>query len=187
MAPQSQEHLSQLAFDFSAKPEARPAPAPLYRIEPGQLAGLNGREAELGRFVRTVDAAITINTPRVAAEFLQQQVFAPFELFEQEELVTLMLNTKNRITHEALIYRGTINAVYIRPAEIFRPAIRLNALAIILAHNHPSGLAEPSSLDVRFTENIVKAGELLEVNVLDHIIVGRDEWVSLRERKLGFG
>lgn len=186
MARRSPENPSQLAFDLKVRPEREPVPAPLYRIEPGALGQVDSREVELGRFVRAVDADISVTTPQIAARFLMEQIYAPFDIFEQEELTALMLNMKHRITHAAMIYRGTINEVHIRPAEIFRPAIRVNALALILAHNHPSGDPSPSTFDARFSENIVRAGELLDIRVLDHIVVGRDAWISMKERKLGF-
>jgi len=185
MAGRRLEQTYQLPFDFSAQPESEPIPS-IYRIEPGTLAQLDRREAELGRFVRAVETETFMNTPQDVATFLLEQIYAPFDRFEQEELVTLMLNTQKGITHTAMIYRGTINTVYIRSAEIFRPAVRLNAASIVLAHNHPSGDPTPSPEDVRFTESCVEAGRILDIKLLDHIIVGKDRWVSLKERRLGF-
>ena len=84
------------------------------------------------------------------------------------------------------MYRGTVNTMYVRVAEVFREAIRLNAVGIILSHCHPSGEPTPSPEDVRVTELAVAAGKLLEITVLDHIIVGAGRWVSMKERQLGF-
>jgi DNA repair protein RadC len=97
----------------------------------------------------------------------------------------LLLNTKNRITHEALVYRGTVNSIYIRPAELFKEAVRVNAPALLLSHVHPSGDPTPSPEDVRVTELSVQAGKLLGIDVLDHLIIGNDVWFSLKES--GFG
>jgi len=97
-----------------------------------------------GRFVRTVNEEITIRSPEDAAHHLIDHVYTPFEQIDQEELWVLLLNTKNRVTHEAMIYRGTLNTVYIRLAELFKEAIRVNAAAFILSHCHPSGEPAPS-------------------------------------------
>ena len=176
-------HEYQLAFDFTQRPESSP---PDQIIRGGTLANFDSREPHLGRFIRSVDHDVQIQSPATAAHFLMQQVFTPFEDFSQEELVTLMLNMKNRITHMALIYRGTIDSIYVRNAEIYRPAILANARSIMLAHVHPSGEPEPSAADVRFTESCIEAGRLLDIQLMDHIVVGNGRWVSLRERKLGF-
>ena len=128
-----------------------------------------------------------IRSPFDAAQHLLTQVYVPFEAFDQEELFVLLLNSKHRITHEALVYRGTVNSIYIRPAELFKAAVRVNAPALLLSHVHPSGSAEPSPEDVRVTEEAVVAGKLLGIDVLDHLIIGRGSWVSLREQGLGFG
>jgi len=100
----------------------------------------------------------------------------------------LVLNTRNRVLDIVEVYKGSLNSAQIRVAEIFRPAIRLNAAAIIVVHNHPSGDPTPSPDDVSVTRAMVEAGENLDVSVLDHIVIGSaNRWVSLKERKLGFG
>ena len=157
-------------------------------VRTGVLADIEPREPGLSRFIRSVDHDAVIQTPAVAADYLVNQLFTPFEDFMQEELVALMLNTQNRITHTALIYRGTIDSIYVRNAEIFRPAIQVNARSIMLAHSHPSGDPSPSHEDLRFTASCAEAGRILDVELLDHIVVGRDgRWVSLKERGIGFG
>ena len=84
------------------------------------------------------------------------------------------------------LYRGSVDATPGRVAELFREAVRRNASAIAVAHNHPSGDSAPSSEDVAFTERLVASGELLDIRVLDHIVFGRGRYVSMRERRLGF-
>ncbi len=107
---------------------------------------------------------------------------------EQEELRVVVLNTKNHVLDVVTVYRGTINSSAVRVAEVFKAAIRRNAAAIILAHNHPSSDPSPSSEDVAVTREIVEAGKLLGIEVLDHLVIGGGgQWVSLRERGLGFG
>ena len=90
------------------------------------------------------------------------------------------------MTHEVLLYRGTVDMVPVRPAEVFKEAVRVNAAAILLAHNHPSGDPSPSPQDIELTETVVLAGKLLGVALLDHIVVGQQVWISLRERGMGF-
>lgn len=105
----------------------------------------------------------------------------------QEHFVVVALDAKNHILGVNTVYVGNVSAILLRAAEVFRPAILLNAAAIIVSHNHPSGDPAPSPEDVRSTETLVEAGKLLDLPVLDHIIVGENTWVSLKERGLGFG
>ena len=142
--------------------------------------------AQLGRFLREVREEVQVISPQAAAQYLVEKVFTPFELFDQEETWVLLLNTKNRITHEAMVYRGTVNNVNIRPLEIFKPAAQINATAIILSHNHPSGDPSPSPEDVAVTRILHQSSQILGVEFLDHIVVGRDRWVSLKNMGLGF-
>lgn len=127
--------------------------------------------------------AIRIASPRDAYEFLKPEM----AYLEQEQLRVLNLNVRHRVLSAPMIYQGTVSATTVRVAEIFRPAIIANASGIIVAHNHPSGEVEPSAHDVRLTTELVKAGHLLELEVLDHIIIGPDAFTSLRERGMGFG
>jgi DNA repair protein RadC len=105
---------------------------------------------------------------------------------EQEQLRTLNLNTKNRILSAPMIYQGTLDSTHVRIAEVFRPALIDNAAALIVAHNHPSGDTTPSPEDVQLTRQLIEAGRLLDINVLDHIIIGREGFASLREQGLVF-
>ena len=94
------------------------------------------------------------------------------------------MNSKNKITHEAMVYRGTATTAYIRVAEIFKEAVRVNATGIILSHNHPSGRPDPSPEDIETTRRAKEAADILGIALEDHIIVGKDAWVSLREQGL---
>lgn len=102
----------------------------------------------------------------------------------QEQLRIVCLDTKNRVLATELVYQGGLNATVIRLADCFREAVRLGAAAIVLVHNHPSGDPTPSSDDVRLTAEAGRAGDLLGIDVLDHLVIGRDGYVSLRERGL---
>lgn len=106
----------------------------------------------------------------------------------QEELHVVLMSTRNHVIATRRVYIGNINSSQIRPAEAFRDAIRENAGSIVFAHNHPSGDPTPSGDDVRVTRDLVAAGRLLDIDVLDHLVIGDQHhgYVSLRERKLGF-
>lgn len=100
----------------------------------------------------------------------------------------LLLNTRNRLIEIEKLYRGSTNSSQVRVGEVFKDAIRRNATSILVAHNHPSGDATPSPDDVAVTRAMVSAGKILDINVLDHIVCGRNptRFVSLKERGLGF-
>ncbi len=143
-------------------------------------------EAELGRFVRKLQEPVWATSPQAAAQYLLTHIYTPFDQFDQEETWVLLLNTKNQITHDALVYRGTISQVLIRISEIFKAAVRVNAAGLIMSHCHPSGDPSPSPEDVQVSRQIQEAAKLLNISFEDHIIVGDNRWVSLRERGLGF-
>jgi DNA repair protein RadC len=105
---------------------------------------------------------------------------------DQEELRTVLLDTKNRVMGLHTVYKGSLNASMVRVGEVFKEAVKRNAAAIIISHNHPSQDPTPSPEDVLVTRSIVEVGKLLDTEVLDHLIVSSTKWVSLRERGLGF-
>jgi DNA repair protein RadC len=102
---------------------------------------------------------------------------------KQENFFVLMLDTKNNVIGEQLISKGILDASIIHPREVFRPAIRNSASKIILVHNHPSGDATPSREDIEITEKLMKAGEEVGIAVLDHVIIGKDNYWNWREQK----
>jgi DNA repair protein RadC len=105
---------------------------------------------------------------------------------DHEQMRVACLNTRNRLQTIHTVYQGNVNTSVIRVGEIFREPLRVNSASIILAHNHPSGEPEPSPEDILVTRQIVEAGKLLDVEVLDHLVIGQGRWVSLRQRGLGF-
>jgi len=124
-----------------------------------------------------------IRTPADAANLLMPEM----GLLEQEHMRTILLDTKNRVIAIPTIYVGSVNTTMIRVAELFREAIRRNCPSLIAVHNHPSGDPTPSPEDVAVTRQIVEAGKLMDVEVLDHVIIGgTTRFVSLKERGLGF-
>jgi DNA repair protein RadC len=133
------------------------------------------------RFIQEVKEPIVLNSAHIAGAYLMRSIFAPFEQFEQEEFLAFTLNSRNRITHQAMVYRGIVNAVAVRPAELFRLAIRLNAWGLLFAHNHPSGDPDPSDADLQIHRTLCQGGELLGIKVVDHLVVGRNTWTSLRK------
>ena len=127
---------------------------------------------------------VQIRSPADAANL----VMGEMSLLEQEHLRTILLDTKNHVVAIPTIYVGSVNTTMIRISELFREAIRRNCPAMIIVHNHPSGAPDPSPEDVQVTRQAVEAGKLLDIECLDHIIVGSGgRFVSLKERGLGFG
>jgi DNA repair protein RadC len=105
---------------------------------------------------------------------------------EREELRVVLLNTKNVVLRVATVYQGNVSASLVRVGELFRDAVRLNASGVILVHNHPSGDPTPSPDDLHLTAEALAAGRLLDIDLLDHLVVGHDAWISLRDRGVSF-
>jgi DNA repair protein RadC len=139
---------------------------------------------ELGRrmLLATPEDRLVVRSPSDVAQLLM----AEMAHLEQENFRVLYLDTRNRLLGSETVYIGSLNASHIRVAEVFRDAIKRNCAAIIVAHNHPSGDPSPSPEDVEVTRQLVAAGNLLSLEVLDHLIIGQQRFVSLRERGLGF-
>ncbi len=143
------------------------------------LAGI-----ELGRRVSSPDPRDlpTIVEPKhLAALFSARMAY-----LEHEELHVVLMNTKNQVVGTSRLYKGTVNSALVRPAEVFALALKRSCPAISVVHNHPSGDPTPSDEDIETTTKLVKAGSLLEVDLLDHVVIGHGKYVSMRERGLGF-
>ena len=123
-----------------------------------------------------------IHSPKDAYEILKYFM----ECLDHEELWVVNLDTRNRIMSLVALYKGSVNSSQVRIGEVFNQAILEKSPAIIVAHNHPSGDPTPSPDDVSVTRAIGNAGKLLDIDVLDHLVLGRDHYVSLKERGLGF-
>ena len=102
----------------------------------------------------------------------------------QEQLRVLLLNTRNQVLGQRVVYQGNVNSSMIRPAEIFRPAVIEAVPSIIISHNHPSQDPTPSPEDAAITRDIAEAGKLLGIELLDHVVIGGERFVSLKERGL---
>jgi DNA repair protein RadC len=123
-----------------------------------------------------------VTTPDDAFHLLKSEMM----FLDQEHLRLILLDTRNRVLRTPTLYVGSLNTSVVRVGELFRAAIRENAAAFIVAHNHPSGDPSPSPEDINVTRQIVQAGKLLDISVLDHIIIGSGRFVSLKQRGLGF-
>ncbi|MBI9050008.1 MAG: DNA repair protein RadC [Anaerolineaceae bacterium] len=137
----------------------------------------------LGRkLLQPEDARPIIQSPEDAAQILMPLLAHR----EQEYMVVMPLSTRNHVLDVIEMYHGSLNASMVRVGELFKPALQRNAAAILIAHNHPSGDPGPSHEDVELTRAVVNAGKLLDVDVVDHLVIGLSRWISLKERRLGF-
>jgi len=126
-----------------------------------------------------------VETPQAAADYWRSNVtVAPWFDPAKEAFVVLVLNTRRRILGHNLVTLGSLDTCGVHPREVFRPAIVAAGHAVILMHNHPSGDATPSDADIRVTRDLFRGGQLLRIEVVDHVIVGNERHSSLRE--LGF-
>ena len=139
---------------------------------------------ELGRRLSTLppEARYQITSPESVARL----VMGEMGYLEQEQLRVLCLDTKHFVVAQQVVYQGTANGSMVRVAEVFKPAVTRTCPAIVVVHNHPSGDPTPSDDDIRTTYQLRQAGELLDIELLDHVIVGRSKHVSLKELGLGF-
>ena len=123
---------------------------------------------------------LILNLPSTIAEYYMEEM----RHWEQEHMKLLMLNTKSKLLGESDISKGTVNASLISPRELFIEALEKHAVAIILIHNHPSGDPTPSSADLLLTKRVQEAGKLIGIELLDHIIIGNNCYISFSEQKL---
>jgi DNA repair protein RadC len=141
---------------------------------------------ELGRRIRleTVEEKAAIQSPADAFALVEYEMSA----LQQEHLWVINLDTRNRLINIERIYQGSLNSSMVRVGELFRGAIQKNAAGVIVVHNHPSGDPAPSPEDVNLTRSMVQAGKLLDIELLDHLVIGRGlgRFVSMKERGLGF-
>ncbi len=122
------------------------------------------------------------DTPDKAADYWRLHVAEnPYFDTERECFAVLMLNTRRRVKGHQLLSQGTADTILVHPREVFRLAIVCSASAIVMMHNHPSGDPSPSEADIKVTRDLIRSGQLLKIEVLDHVIVGAGQRVSLRE------
>lgn len=132
---------------------------------------------------RLVPTVATADRPAVTSPESAAAVLVPaFDGADRERCVAALLDTKHRLLDVVVVSIGSIDHTFMSPREIFRDALLINAAALVLAHNHPSGDPEPSQDDERVTARLVRAGQLVGIEVLDHLVVGDRRWVSLARR-----
>jgi DNA repair protein RadC len=139
---------------------------------------------ELGRRLLAdwPSARWTIRGPHDVADRLVLQMGR----LEREELRVVLLDTKNHVLRVATVYQGNVSSSLVRVGELFRDAVRLSAAGVILVHNHPSGDPTPSPEDLHLTAEALAAGRLLDIQLLDHLVIGHDAYLSLRDRGVAF-
>ncbi|QOV13381.1 DNA repair protein RadC [Viridibacillus arvi] len=135
---------------------------------------------ELGRRMsqQRIEDRYTIRSPQDAATYLMADMTALL----QEHFVVLFLNVKNQIIHKQTIFIGSLNASIVHPREIFREAVKRSAASLVCAHNHPSGNPAPSPEDIEVTKRIQEAGYIIGIELLDHVIIGDHQFISLKEK-----
>lgn len=125
--------------------------------------------------------------PQVKSPSDAANLLSAMGIMEQEQMRVLLLDTKNRVLSTHLAYQGSLHTTVVRVSELYREAVRQNCAAILIAHNHPSGDPTPSPEDIALTRELVKAGKLLDIELLDHLVIGANgKFTSLKERGLGF-
>lgn len=165
----------------------------LYQAHPAELAKVKGiNQATAVRIKAALNLGLrlslpaeerpSINSPADAAALVQSEM----ALLEKEHLRVLLLDRRNRVLDNIEVYQGSVSSSQVRVGEVFQPAVGRMASAIVVCHNHPSGDPTPSPDDVAVTRAMVQAGKLLDITLLDHLVIGQNKWVSLKERGLGF-
>jgi DNA repair protein RadC len=147
----------------------------------GPVRGLQiAASVELGRRLasKVIDLPCHISSPEDVADLLMPELAGE----KKEHFKTLVLDTKNRVLKNVTISVGTLDASLVHPREVFREAVQASASSIVVAHNHPSGDPTPSAEDRQVTTRLVEAGKVLGIDVLDHIIIGEERWVSLKQQ-----
>jgi len=120
----------------------------------------------------------TIRSPQDAAHIIMEEM----RFLDREHFKALLLNTKNQLLHVYTVSIGSLNSSLVHPRELFKDAIKASAAALILTHNHPSGDTTPSKEDIDVTKRLMEAGQIIGIDVLDHLIFGQGKWISLKEK-----
>jgi len=176
------------------RPRSRRDPRDLYRVMPANSAEFSGPAFQLAEVTSNEykivslrecplpDSLARCETPEQAAEYWRLSIVNhPYFNAEIECFVVLLLNTRRRIKGHQLLSMGTLDTILVHPREVFRGAIVAASAAIIVMHNHPSGDPSPSEADIKVTRDLIRAGQLLKIEVLDHVVMGNPNHCSLRE------
>lgn len=135
---------------------------------------------EIGRRISNLayNDRYVIRTPEDCANYVMNDM----RFLSQEHFVCLYLNTKNQVLHKKTIFIGSLNASIVHPREVFKEALRRSAASVICIHNHPSGDPAPSREDIEVTKRLAESGKILGIELLDHVIIGENKFVSLKEK-----
>nr|WP_319005005.1 DNA repair protein RadC [Mesobacillus jeotgali] len=135
---------------------------------------------EIGRRIanHTLDERYVIRSPEDGAKYLMNDM----RFLTQEHFVCLYLNTKNQVIHRQTIFIGSLNASIVHPREVYKEAVRRSAASVICVHNHPSGDPTPSREDIEVTKRLAESGKIVGIELLDHLIIGENKYVSLKEK-----
>jgi len=165
----------------------------LFQAHPAELAKVKGvSQATAIRIKAALNLGLRLNLPHEERPSINSPADAAalvayeMALLEKEHLRTILLDRRNRVLEIVEVYQGSVNSSQVRVGEIFQAAVNRNASALVVIHNHPSGDPTPSPDDVAVTRAILQAGKLLDIELLDHVVIGHGKWVSLKERGLGF-
>ncbi|MFF2447717.1 DNA repair protein RadC [Neobacillus sp. NPDC058068] len=135
---------------------------------------------EIGRRISNLSYhdRYVIRSPEDGAKYLMNDM----RFLSQEHFVCLYLNTKNQVIHKQTVFIGSLNASIVHPREVFREALKRSAASVIAVHNHPSGDPAPSREDIEVTKRLVECGKIIGIDLLDHLIIGENKFVSLKEK-----
>lgn len=180
----------ELAAQILRKSEGNPGLLSLKMLELPDLMTIKGvgrvkalqilAVGELSRRIAktSMDKGESFTDPELIARYYMEDM----RYLQKEEIMLVMLNTKSQIIKDEVISRGTVNASILSPREVFMQALRYNAVYIVLLHNHPSGDPTPSKEDLLMTARIAEAGKLIGILLMDHLIIGDNKYISLKER-----
>ena len=132
---------------------------------------------ELGRRINTSTKMIKVVSPRSIYNYIKREL----DCLKQEHFISVYLDSKNKIISKKTIFIGSLNISIVHPREIFKWAVKYSSASVILIHNHPSGDPTPSPQDIEITKKIIDSGKIIGIDVIDHIIVGKESFISLNE------
>jgi DNA repair protein RadC len=166
----------------------------LARVSYDELCSLKGvSDAKACQLLAGIELGIRVaaaqpaDRPRVnTPEDIAKLYMAEMSAFDREHMRIVLMNTKNEVLGFEDLYTGSVNAALVRPAEVFASAVRRNLPSVVVIHNHPSGDPAPSEEDIRITRQLVEAGKVLDIEVVDHVVIGQGRFASMREKRLGF-
>ncbi|WP_040980585.1 MULTISPECIES: RadC family protein [Oceanobacillus] len=151
----------------------------VYGLSKNQALSIHASFLMIQRYIQEQkEKGYIIRSPEDAANYIMEEM----RKLEQEHFKALFLNTKNEVIKSNTIFIGSLNASVVHPRETFKVAIKCSAASVILAHNHPSGNPSPSQEDILVTKRFVEGGKIMGIEVLDHIVIGDNKFVSIKQK-----